>query len=209
MTWAAMSLLLVILAACGTPASTHQTTPISPLTSPTTAQPSTTAGAGLPGGSDWTMYHRDAQRTGYSAATPDPQRLTKTWSKNLDGAVYAEPLVVGNRVIVATEGDSLYALDPATGNVLWRSNVGSPVPLSSLPCGDIGPLGITGTPVYDPASGLVFAVAEVSGPAHILVGVDVTTGQIKMHRAVDTDGMDPRAHQQRGALALANGMVYI
>lgn len=155
------------------------------------------------------MYHRDAQRTGYSAATPDPQRLTKTWSRNLDGAVYAEPLVVGNRVIVATEGDSLYALDPATGNVLWRTNVGSPVRLSSLPCGDIDPLGITGTPVYDPATGLVFAVAEVSGPTHILVGVDVTTGQVKMHRVVDTDGMDPRAHQQRGALALANGMVYI
>lgn len=209
MTWAAMSLLLVILAACGSPASTHQATPTFPLTSPTTAQPSTTAGTGLPGGSDWTMYHRDAQRTGYSAATSDPQRLTKTWSRNLDGAVYAEPLVVGNRVIVATESDSFYALDPATGNVLWRSTVGSPVPLSSLPCGDIDPLGITGTPVYDPVSGLVFAVAEVSGPEHILVGVDVTTGQVKMRRVVDTDGMDPRAHQQRGALALANGMVYI
>lgn len=155
------------------------------------------------------MYHRDTQRTGSIATTPDPQRLTKTWSKQLDGAVYAEPLMVGNRVIVATEGDSLYALDPATGDVQWHTNVGAPVPGSALPCGDINPLGITGTPVYDPATGLVFAVAEVSGPAHILVGVDVTTGQVKMRRAVDTDGMDPRAHQQRGALALANGMIYI
>lgn len=127
----------------------------------------------------------------------------------MDGAVYAEPLVVGRHVIAATQSDSLYAFDPATGNVQWRTNVGTPVPLSSLPCGDIDPLGITGTPVYDPATGLVFAVAEISGPAHILVGVDVTTGQVKVRRVVDTDGMDPTAHQQRGALALANGMVYI
>jgi outer membrane protein assembly factor BamB len=83
------------------------------------------------------------------------------------------------------------------------------VPLSSLPCGNIDPLGITGTPVYDPTTGLVFAVAEISGPAHILVGLDANTGQVKLRRRVDTDGMDPRAHQQRPALALANGMVYI
>jgi len=63
--------------------------------------------------------------------------------------------------------------------------------------------------VYDPATGLVFAVAEVSGPAHILVGVDAASGRVKVRRSVDTDGMDPRAHQQRGALTLAHGMVYI
>jgi outer membrane protein assembly factor BamB len=135
--------------------------------------------------------------------------LTKAWRSQLDGAVYAEPLVVGNRVIVATERDTLYALDPTTGNIRWQTNVGSPVPLSSLPCGNIDPLGITGTPVYDPATNLVFAVAEVSGPAHILVGLDVRNGQVKVRRVVDTDGMDPAAHQQRGALTLANGRVYI
>jgi outer membrane protein assembly factor BamB len=118
-------------------------------------------------------------------------------------------LVVGDRVIVATEDDTLYALNPNTGSIVWRTNVGTPVPLSSLPCGNIDPLGITGTPVYDPATGLVFAVAEISGPAHILVGLDATTGQVKVRRIVDTDGMDPQAHQQRPALALANGMVYI
>jgi hypothetical protein len=55
----------------------------------------------------------------------------------------------------------------------------------------------------------VFAVAEISGPTHILVGLDVNTGQVKVRRIVDTDGMDPRAHQQRPALALAHDMVYI
>src|SRR5207302_8786116 len=53
------------------------------------------------------------------------------------------------------------------------------------------------------------AVAEVSGPARELVGLDVATGTVKVRRAVDIPGMDPTPHQQRAALALANGMVYI
>ncbi|MGH2494798.1 MAG: PQQ-binding-like beta-propeller repeat protein [Ktedonobacteraceae bacterium] len=208
--WTGLGLLfMLILSACGDSTTSTPPPPITPLALTVTAQSSATATAPSGNSTDWTTYHRDNQRTGYIANTPDPQSLSKSWAKQLDGAVYAEPLVVGNRVIVATEGDSLYALDPATGNVQWHTNVGTPVPQSTLPCGNIDPLGITGTPVYDPATGLVYAVAEVSGPAHILVGVDVTNGQVKVRRSVDTDGMDPRAHQQRAALTLANGMIYI
>jgi outer membrane protein assembly factor BamB len=203
--WLVGIVCLLVLAGCGSESATGSPPPTpTPVPTRTTASPSPTASS-----SDWTTYHHDNLRTGYIASTPDPHSLSKAWSSSLDGAVYAEPLVVGNHVIVATEGDTLYALDPVTGSVQWQRNVGTPVPLSSLPCGNIDPLGITGTPVYDPATNLVFAVAEVSGPAHILVGVDVTTGQIKVQRSVDTDGMDPRAHQQRAALTLANGMVYI
>ncbi|MGZ3626955.1 MAG: outer membrane protein assembly factor BamB family protein [Ktedonobacteraceae bacterium] len=205
-----ISFLLVFLSACSGLTSSNGDAPpaITPLA--LTATPQSTALSITPNTSstDWTTYHANNQRTGYVQDTPDPRSLSKIWSTSLDGSVYAEPLVVGNRVIVATEGDSLYALDPTTGSVQWHTNVGTPVPLSSLPCGNIDPLGITGTPVYDPATGLVFAVAEISGPAHILVGLDVQTGQVKVRRPVDTDGMDPRAHQQRPALALANGMVY-
>ena len=210
--WMGVSLLcMLILSACsnGT-SSTPSITPLA-LTATTTSQQSATPTSTTTpvSNTDWTTYHRDNQHTGYVANTPDPHILTRAWSAQLDGAVYAEPLVVGNRVIVATEGDSLYALDPSNGSVLWHTNVGTPVPQSDLPCGNIFPLGITGTPVYDPATGLVYAVAEVTGPAHILVGVDVTNGQVKVRRVVDTDGMDPAAHQQRGALTLANGMIYI
>lgn len=209
--WGGLSLLLVFLSACGGsgPATTGRATPTSGsqvLTVP--PQQNTASPTSAPGGTDWPTYHLNNQRTGYLAGTPDPRSLVKRWSLRLDGAVYAEPLVVGNHLIVATEGDSLYALDPASGKVQWHTRVGTPVPLSSLPCGNIDPLGITGTPVYDPATGLVFAVAEITGPGHILVGVDVNTGKLKVRRSADTDGMDPRAHQQRGALTLAHGMVY-
>ncbi|GAC1567314.1 MAG: hypothetical protein NVS3B14_13000 [Ktedonobacteraceae bacterium] len=123
--------------------------------------------------------------------------------------MYAEPLVIGGRVIVATEEDTLYALDSHTGQVQWHTNVGAPVPQSTLPCGDIDPLGITGTPVYDPATNLVFAVAEVSAPAHILVGLDVNTGQVRVRRLIDIPAMHPQAYQQRAALALFQNMVYV
>jgi outer membrane protein assembly factor BamB len=160
------------------------------------------------------MYHDNPSRSGYVPGTPNPQSLSNLWRRTLDGAVYAEPLVLAGRVIVATENDSIYSFDAQTGNVQWKTTVGTPVPLSDLPCGDIDPLGITGTPVYDPATGLVYAVAEVESPtanraAHILVGVDAMRGQIRVRRAIDPAGTYPQADQERGALALYGGLVYV
>lgn len=159
--------------------------------------------------SDWTMYHYDAARSGLVVGAPDPSSLASLWKQPLDGAVYAEPLVIGGQVIVATENNTLYSLDAQSGQIQWHTTVGNPVPLSDLPCGDIDPLGITGTPVYDPRTGLVFAVAEVQGPAHILVGIDLKTGQTKVRRIIDPPGADPQVHQQRAALALYGDKVYI
>jgi outer membrane protein assembly factor BamB len=199
-----LCLLLVLLAGC---ASDQAGQPVK--ITPITLSPGITSTPALVSSTDWTTYHRDNTRAGFVANAPDPNQLTSAWSVKLDGAIYAEPLVVGNRVIVATEGDTLYALNRNNGHVLWHTNVGTPVPQSTLPCGDIDPLGITGTPVYDPATGLVFAVAEIQGPAHILVGVDVNTGQVRVRRLADIPAMDARAHQQRAALALSHNMVYI
>jgi len=202
---AALGLLavLALLAGCGGQSKAPQQPPLTlPSTSPAPS-------ASAPAASDWTTYHRDNARTGYLAGLADPARLTRAWSTRLDGAVYAEPLVVGDRVLVATEADTLYSLDRRSGQVQWHTTVGKPVPLSALPCGNIDPLGITGTPVYDPATGLVFAVAEVTGPAHVLVGVDVRSGQVRVRRSVDPPGVDPRPHQQRAALALSQGKVYV
>ncbi len=200
--------LLVVLAACTGESKAPQQTPLTLPQRPSTSAPGTSTPPAA-GGGDWTTYHRDNARTGYLAGLADPARLTRAWSSRLDAAVYGEPLVVGERVLVATEGDSLYSLSLRTGQVQWRAEVGEPVPLSELPCGNIDPLGVTGTPVYDPASGLVFAVAEVTGPAHVLVGVDVRTGRVRVRRVVDPPGTNPRPHQQRSALALSQGRVYV
>jgi hypothetical protein len=159
---------------------------------------------------DWPTYHGDGARTGVASGFPTLRgSLVTAWTASLDGAVYGEPLGVDGRVIVATEGDSVYALDPANGHVVWRRHLGTPVPLSSLPCGNIDPLGITSTPVYDRTSGSLFVVAEVSGPRHLLFALDASTGVVRWSRSVDLAGDNPLAYQQRAALAVGNGYVYV
>jgi outer membrane protein assembly factor BamB len=205
---AAVCAAMVLGAACtesGSPPD-GQATPTRPTA--TGASPTTPAtGGGRP--ADWPTYHRDSLRTGYDPTVPPATgRLVRRWDVQLDGAVYASPLVVGDMTIAATEGGSLYGI--RANRVVWRRHVGTPVPLSKLPCGNIDPLGITGTPVYDPASRTVFAVAEVDDPIrHVLVGVDPANGRVTLSRVVDPAGADPRYLQQRGALALARGFVYI
>jgi outer membrane protein assembly factor BamB len=195
-------------------ATTNPTSPpiAAPSPTPIAATPThaPTSSPAPPIPADWPLYHRDPARTGNDPAFP-PFRgsLTRAWSTPLDGAVYGEPLVVDGRVIAATEGDSVYALDPASGRIVWRRHLGSPVPLASLPCGDIDPLGITSTPAYDPASGSLFVVAEVNGPHHVLFALDPATGAVRWSRGIDLPGDDPATHQQRAALALGNGYVYV
>jgi hypothetical protein len=49
------------------------------------------------------------------------------------------------------------AIDASDGSQIWESDLGSPVPLAQLPCGNIDPVGITGTPVIDPNKRVIYA----------------------------------------------------
>lgn len=135
-------------------------------------------------------------------------RLARRWSKNLVGAVYGEPLVVGSRVLVATERNQVYALDARTGKVAWRRSLGAPEPLAELPCGNIDPLGATGTPAYDARTGSLFVAAETRGGKHTLWSLDVTDGAPRWQRGLDTQAdRNRRAEQQRAALLVVDGRV--
>ena len=135
--------------------------------------------------------------------------LSRAWQATLDGAVYGQPLVLGDRVFAATEHDTVYALDAATGRVLWSQHLGEPVPRSALPCGNVDPLGITGTMAYDKTTGLLFALAETTGGAHTLVSLDAATGTVRERRAAEPPKGDRIAHQQRSALTVLDGQVYV
>jgi outer membrane protein assembly factor BamB len=190
------------LAACSTAASTRPSPP------PPIAHASPAPGHTL-SAADWPAYGHDAGRSGAAPGVPAPAGLHVAWRRHLDGAVYGQPLIIGGLVIAATEGGSIYALDAQRGTVVWRTHIATPVQLTDLPCGDIGPLGITGTPVYDPATGLVFAVAETTGGTHLLAGVSLATGQLEVRREVEPPRGTPIATQQRPALALHAGRVYV
>jgi YVTN family beta-propeller protein len=203
------------MTACS-PSTVHQPSPTSSPTVSATASPTPppvpTATPTPALTASWPVYHQNPERTGQSAATPAVTTLATEWSANLDGAVWAQPIVVGGNVIVATENDTLYSLNPATGTVVWQNHVGTPVPQSDLlGCGDIFPLGMTGTPAYDPATQSIFVVAEEMGPIHVLYDFNAVTGAVLWSRDVDISSPleSPAAVQQRPALTVANGYVYV
>jgi outer membrane protein assembly factor BamB len=177
-----------------------------------TSQPSPTissSGSRPAADGDWPTFGHDAARTAFDPTSPPVDSPHVVWtSPDLDGAVYAQPLIVGDRVLVATEGDSIYALDAASGRVVWRTNLGDPVPRSSLPCGNIDPTGITGTPVVDTSSGILYTVAFEAPGRHELVALSIADGSIQFRRPADPVGVDPLVHQQRAALTISGDRVY-
>jgi len=155
----------------------------------------------------WPVYHHDPLGRGQDGSGIDLAAPRADWtSPALDGDLFGEPLVAGGDVYVATENDTVYALHAADGSVAWSTHLGTPVPAGSLPCGDIAPsVGITGTPVIDPARQEIFVVAdeEVNGsPAHRLVGLDLSSGAVRTTVDVDPAAADPSTLLQRTGLAL-------
>lgn len=124
----------------------------------------------------------------------------------LDGPVYGKPADGGDRVFAATENDTIYALSPTDGSVMWSKHVADP--FRPHGCGNILPLGITGAPVYDPASHVVYAVAEDSSAHHILYGLDAADGHTVSHVTIDPPVGDRDFLQQRSALTLWHGHVF-
>ncbi|HMK97783.1 MAG TPA: PQQ-binding-like beta-propeller repeat protein [Acidimicrobiales bacterium] len=138
--------------------------------------------------------------------------LHQAWaSVSLDGAVYGEPVVAGGCLYVATEDDSVYALDAATGALRWHVHLATAV-TSGLPCGDIDPSGITGAPVLDAAKGELFVAVLTyfsARPGHELVGLRASNGRVLSRQPFALPGTNPAAQQQRAALQLERGNVYV
>lgn len=183
----------------------------------------TTAAPASPGRPDakgsaanWPTYDRSAGRGGVSSTTPPFTRaanVVRAWAKSVDGAVYAQPLVVGNTVIVATEDDSVYAFNLITGRRLWRHHLATPVNGAALPCGDINPSGITGTPVVEVRTGRIWVVT-FSEPrpgsfGHTLWELRLSNGRTVASRDIDPPGSIPANQQERGALTIVGSKVLV
>jgi hypothetical protein len=156
----------------------------------------------------WPTYHANLARTAVDTTSPGVAGFHRSWARTLDGLIYAEPLAVGSRVYVATENNTVYALNARNGQVAWKRHLGTPVQGSTLPCGNIEPVtGITGTPAI--SGGTLYAVAFLSGYRHVLFGLRLRGGKVRLKRNVDAPGADPRVHQERSALSVSRGRVYV
>jgi len=153
----------------------------------------------------------------------------------LDDQLYTQPLVVtgvqvggGTRdlVYVTTVNNSVYAFDANDGEAVspvWHVNFGTPANVHSTDfgCLDInGQMGIIGTPVIDKNRGVLYVVAltragELTGPGtgfiQRLHALDLATGaDLPVSPVViNAPGFDALMQNQRPALMLANGMVYV
>jgi hypothetical protein len=146
----------------------------------------------------------------------------------ISGNVYAQPLYIEGSpsgkamIIVVTESDNVYALDAADGSVIWQDNVGAPVPVGSLPCGNINPVGITGTPIVDLASRSLFfdAMTTPDGGTtkkHLIFSLNVDTGATNSGWPVDVGAtaqfsgitFSNAVQNERGALGILNGTLYV
>jgi outer membrane protein assembly factor BamB len=162
---------------------------------------------------DWTTYHADGSLSGVDPSSGSAVPFAPAWTApNLSGTVWAEPLVYQGLVYVATENNDIYAFNESNGAVAWHVNAGAPVPSSELPCGDISPtVGITSTPVIDPASGVLYAVADLragSSASHTLLAYNARTGAPVFSRSVEPPS-DPLNQLQRESLALDGGRVLV
>jgi len=195
-----LSFLLTAACSSASPASPRSQAPAADRTAPGLAATSFTP---------WWTYHRTPDRAGHDPR-PVGTPLTRSWTKALGAAVYGEPIVVGSTLIAATERNRVVGLNPTTGRVRWQQTLGRPQPQSGLPCGNIDPLGITGTPAYDPTTGSVFVVAETVGGHHTLWALDGASGAKRWHKSLDVlPKRNRKAEQERSALLVEHGRVVV
>ena len=159
---------------------------------------------------DWPEYHQNAARTGVGPGSLPLSSPREVWRNTVDGDVYASPLIVSGHVLVATENNTVYSLDLFSGAVVWKQHLGDPVDASTLPCGNIQPVtGITGTPAADVVAGRLYVVAFLRGFHHVLFTLSLVDGSVVTQQMVDPAGSVPSVQQERGALAIGSGHVYI
>ena len=179
-------------------------------------------------------YHNSPRRDGVyvdatlTKASVATFHIDPSFKAQIQGAVYAQLLYVAGGsngkdiVIAASEANNVVALDASTGKAVWTRHLGTPVLLSKLPCGNIDPLGITGTPAIDMASRTIFLDAMTTPDngttkKHFVFALSLKDGSTLPGWPVDVSSrvtfgstaFDSSVQNQRGALAFLRGTVYV
>ena len=171
------------------------------------------AAAPSTGGPGWTTWGnsplRQSRASASSLTVGRAPRLKLAWSRPLGGVGAAQPLYLtkiaigGKRrdiYLTASESGRVTTFDARTGKSLWARELGS----LSTGCLQMpkGVFGVTGTPVYDPASGFVYVAATDK-----IWALNVHDGAPRAGWPVALS-IDPYHEHVWGAIALGNGHVY-
>jgi hypothetical protein len=150
----------------------------------------------------------------------------KLWSTPVDGQVYAQPLLANGTLLVATENNKVYGLNPATGAMRWAKplELGVPWRPADIECGDLTPnIGVTATPVIDATTNIAYITHKTyasgtSGPARwYMDAVEMASGTERPGFPVELSGsaqnqpgatFNPTNQLQRPGLLMMNGVVY-
>ena len=188
----------------------------------------------------------DNMRDGWDSNEPllTPTRVTSSnfgqqFATQLQGQVYAQPIIANNKLIVATEDNIVYGLDPTTGSKIWTRDLAQddklnqglpaqhpwPAGSATVSCSDLLPnIGITSTPVYNAANDTLYFVNKWdNGTDHLTAhyfmhAVDPSTGSERANFPHEISGhpsndpsvtFNPFAQLQRPGLLLLDGVVYV
>ena len=168
--------------------------------------------AAVIGGGSWTVYHHDDAHSGSDPSQPQATGAVAGWtSATLDGDVYGEVLVYSGLVYAATLNNTVYAFDQSTGAQVWSHHLRAPV-TTGWSCGNVSPQGILGTPVIDSTTGRIYVTTLGSDHVYRVEGLNLADGTESLDTAIPTNlgpGFDWTIEQERGALVVANGDVYV
>jgi hypothetical protein len=152
---------------------------------------------------------------------PNFKRLFTTTLPSAGEKVLAQPLVYAGKVLIVTEQNNLYLLDPVSGAITSQRSLGAGFDATKLPegsCGDITPaVGVTGTPVIDNVSGTAYFFSKASSGAYSFHAIDATTlaersgFPVAISGAAQNDSsvtFDSTHQHQRPGLLLMGGVVY-
>src|SRR6266480_6432700 len=174
-----------------------------------------TVGASPAAATDWPTFGFNLQRTGEnpfeSIITPSTVGgLHMLWSFDLGAVTIMQPVLAAgvivngsakNLVYMGAEHGDLYAIDVASGTMVWHRNLGS----QHTGCGDMpgGIFGVSGSPFLDRAHNRMFVV----GGDGNMYALDLSTGDTLSGWPVAVT-TDPAHEHTYGAVNVNNGIAY-
>src|SRR5450432_349899 len=150
--------------------------------------------------------------------------LDANFNATFTGGMWSSPLYMENgpgghgAFFAVTLSDMVYAFDETTGAIVWMHSIGTAPGIGFAGCGNT--TGITSTPVIDATTRTLYLAGVVNGAAgvaHEIHALSVDTGMEKTGWPISVSSLkgngtlafDPQIHNQRGALSLVGGVLYV